>query len=486
MNAIARYTTLALLLATTAGCAVGPDFHRPDAPAAQSFVAGELPAQTASAPGLAGLAQRFAPGQQVQAQWWQAFGSPALDELVAAALQANPDLKAAEAALRAARETVAAQRGAFWPSVDANVNSTRQKTPGPLAGPLVDSEVTLYTLHTAQLSIGYVPDVFGGNRRQVEALSAEADVQRFKREAVYMALVSNVVNTAIQEASLRAQIATTRDLIDLASRLLDITRRQHRAGQVGGADVAAQEAALAQAQASLPPLEKQLAEQRNQLAVLAGRLPSEQVAQRFELASLTLPLQLPVSLPSLLVEQRPDVRAAEAQLHVASAQIGVATAARLPNLTLTATLGSSALDVSQLFRSGSGFWSVGGDLLQPIFRGGALMHQQRAAEATYDQAAAQYRSTVLTAFQNTADTLQAIVSDAETLRAASSAEVAAQKSLAMARRQRELGAATQAELILAQQTNTVALYLALGGWWQEPEAAGGQTKTDDLARLHGG
>ena len=227
------------------------------------------------------------------------------------------------------------------------------------------------------------------------------------------------------------------------------------------------------------------------------------MAQRFELTSLKLPLELPVSLPSRLVEQRPDIRAAEAQLHAASAQVGVATAASLPSLTLTATLGSSALDFSQLFRSGGGFWSVGADLLQPIFRGGTLMHQQRAAEATYDQAAAQYRSTVLTAFQNTADTLQAIVSDAETLRAVSSAEAAAQRSLSMARRQRELGAATQAELILAQQTyqqaalalvqaqasrytNTVALYLALGGWWLEPEAAASQVKTDGLTRAHGG
>lgn len=503
MNSTARYTSLALLLATTAGCAVGPDFQRPAAPAAHSYVAGTLPEQTASAPGFAGEAQRFAQGQQVQAQWWKAFGSPALDELVAAALQANPDLKAAQAALRAARETAAAQRGAFWPSVDAGVNSTRQKTPGPLASPLVDSEVTLYTLHTTQLSVGYVPDVFGANRRQVEALSAAVDVQRFQREAVYMTLVSNVVTAAIEEASLRAQITATRDLIESATRLLDISRRQHQAGQIGGTDVAAQEAALAQAQTSLPALEKQLAAQHNRLAVLAGRLPSEQAAQHVELASLSLPSDLPVSVPSSLVEQRPDIRAAEAQLHAASAQIGVVTAARLPNLTLTATLGSSALDFSQLFRSGSGFWSVGGDLLQPIFRGGTLRHQQRAAEANYDQAAAQYRSTVLTAFQNTADTLQAIVSDAETLRAASAAEAAAKKSLAMAHRQRELGATPQADLILAQQTyqqqtlalvqaqasrytNTVALYLALGGWWQEPEATDGQTQAASIARPDGG
>ena len=481
MNRLSRHTLLSLLLAMTAGCAVGPDFRRPATPEAQRYLAIELPEQTTSTPGLAGDAQRLVPGQEVPSQWWRAFGSPALDELVAAALNANPDLQAAEAALRAARETAAAQRGAFWPAIDAGMNTTREKVAEPDAVP--------YTLHTSQVTVSYVPDVFGGNRRQVEAMTAEVDVQRFEREAVYMTLVANVVNTAIEEASLRAQIAATRDLIDLSTRLLDVTRRQHRVGEVGGADVAAQEAALAQAQAALPPLEKQLAEQRNRLAVLCGRLPSDQPTQHFELEALSLPLELPLSVPSRLVEQRPDIRAAEAQLHAASAQIGVATAARLPSITLSATLGSSAPGVSQLFRSGGSFWNVGADLLQPIFNGGALRHQQRAAEAAYDQAAAQYRSTVLTAFQNTADTLQAIVSDAETLRAASTAEAAARRSLGMARRQRELGAATQAELILAQQTwqeaalalvearasrytNTVALYQALGGWWQAPTTSG--------------
>jgi len=500
MNSIVRSHGIILLLVmtvATSGCAVGPDFKRPPPPAAQSYVPTPLPSETAAAPGIGGGAQRFAQGQDVQAQWWTVFGSPALNELVAAALQANPDLQAAEAALRAARSTVAAQRGAYWPSVDAGVNTTREKVADPVGGPLADGDVKLYTLHTAQLSIGYVPDVFGANRRQVEALSAEADVQRFQREAVYMTLVSNVLNAAIEEASLRGQIAATRDLIDLSARLLDVTRRQYNAGQVGGVDVAAQEAALASVQVTLPPLEKQLAEQRNLLATLTGRFPGEGVPQRFDLASLSLPQELPLSLPSRLVEQRPDIRAAEAQLHVASALVGVATAARLPNLTLTASLGRSSLDFSQLLSNGGAFWTVGADLLQPIFRGGMLRHQQRAAEAAFDQAAAQYRSTVLTAFQNTADTLQAIVSDAETLRAASAAEAASQRSLAMAQRQRELGVAGQVELIVAQQnyqeaamtlvqaqasrfTNTVALFQALGGgWWNSNSEADGARNTSD-------
>ena len=477
MNRLPSYGLLCWLLATTAGCAVGPDFQRLAAPDTQRYLAVELPEHTTWAPGLAGNAQRLVPGQEVASEWWRAFGSPALDDIVSAALAANPDLQAAEAALRAARETATAQRGAFWPSLEAGLKATREQEAEPDAAP--------FTLQTPKLSLSYVPDVFGGKRRELEALNAEVDVQHFEREAVYMTLVANVVTTAIEEASVRAQIAVTQELIALSTQVLEVTRRQHRAGEVGGIDVAAQETALAQAQASLPPLDKQLAEQRHRLAVLSGRLPSDQPEQRFALEALTLPLELPLSVPARLVEQRPDIRAAEAQLHAASAQIGVAAAARLPSITLSASVGRSAAKASQLCRAGGSVWDLGAELLLPVFNGGELLHQQRAAQAAYEQAAAQYRSTVLVAFQDTADTLQAIVSDAQTLRAASNAEAAARRSLGMARRQRELGAAPQADLILAQQSyqeaalalvearasrysNTVALYQALGGWWQAP------------------
>lgn len=478
MKSTVRSLTIAVLLAC-GGCAVGPDFKRPGAPATASYVAGTLPDQTVATPAAGGQAQRFVHGQAIQSQWWKLFGSPALDELVEVALLANPDLQAAEAALRAAHSNAAAQRGAFWPRAELQLLPLREKP---------DADTSPYRLHTGQLNISYAPDLFGANRRQTEVLVAELELQQFEREAVYMTLVSSVVNAAIEEASLRAQIAATREIIGLSTRLLDISRRQHRVGQIGGAEVVSQEVALAQMQVSLPPLEKQLAEQRNLLAVLAGRLPSDKIQQRFELDELTLPTELPLSLPAQLVEQRPDIRAAQAQLHAASAAIGVAIAARLPNLTLTASSGRSGASWSQLTGSGAGFWAVGADLLQPIFQGRALLHQQRAAQATYDQAAAQYRSTVLTAFQDTADTLQAIVSDAQTLQAATVAHEAAQRSLVMVERQRELGAVSQADVVLAQQayqeavmgwvearasrySNTVALFHALGGgWWQTTEA----------------
>lgn len=484
---IAKITVLALLAAGLAGCAVGPSFQRPAAPETTRYTAEPLTAHAPVAPGSGGASQRYIEGQDLPEQWWKLFGSNALDQLVSAALKANPDLQAAEAALRAARENAAVARGAYWPSVDVQFTPTRQRVADPLASPTASGE-DLFTLHTSQVNVAYAPDVFGGTRRQVEAATAQTEVAQFQRRATWLTLTSNVVVAAIQEASLRAQLRATREQISAASRLLDMVKQQQRAGQLGAADVAAQETALAQIEATLPPLEKQLAQQRNLLAVLAGRLPSEAIVQQFDFESLKLPEELPLSVPARLVEQRPDIRAAEAQLHAASAQIGVARAARLPNISLTASLGSAALDTATLFKSGTGFWSIGADLVQPIFHGGSLMHQERAAEASYDQAAAQYRSTVLTAFQNVADTLHAIDADANVLRATTTAERAATHSLEIAQRQWQLGlvgfpAVLQAEQArqqtvigmvqahAARYADTVALFQALGGaWWREKES----------------
>lgn len=414
------------------------------------------------------------------------FGSSALNELVEAALKANPDLQTAEAALRVAQENLAATRGGFFPSVDASHTSTRQQVADALASPL-SSNAFLYTLHTPQLTVSYAPDVFGGTRRQVESAAAQVDVARFQREAAYLTLTSNVVNAAIQEASLRAQVKVTREAVKVATRLLDATRKQQQTGQLGAADVAAQESALAQIEATLPPLEKQLAQQRDLITVLAGRYPRDEIAQTFELEQLRLPAELPLSLPSQLVEQRPDIRAAEAQLHAASAQIGVAVAARLPSITLTANAGSSAEAFRDLFTSGTGFWALTGGLTMPLFRGGTLLHQQRAAEAAYDQAASQYRSTVLTAFQNVADTLHAIEADARALQTAHKAEQAARRSLTIAQRQLTLGMIGMPAVLQAEQayqqalvsgaqaragrfTDSVVLLQALGGgWWNRSD-----------------
>ena len=468
-----------LSAALVSGCAAGPDFVRPAAPVAQRYTAEPLASETAATPVAGGAAQRFVEGQEVPARWWTAFGSDDLNRLVDVALAANPDLEAAEAALRAARESAAAQRGAYFPTVDLHLTPTRQQVADSLSSPTA-SGANLYTLHTAQLSVGYAPDVFGGVRRQVEAADAQTDVARFQREAARSTLIANLVVAVIGEGALRAQLDATRELVDMARAQLEAVRKQQRAGQLGAADVAAQEALVAQMEGGLAPLEKQVAQQGDLLAVLAGRLPSEGVAQRVAFDSLALTETLPLSLPARLVERRPDIRAAEAQLHAASAQIGIAQAARLPNIALTATLGSTALDAGTLFKAGTGFWSIGADLLQPVFRGGTLMHQQRAAVATYEQSAAQYRSVVLLAFQNVAGALHAIEADAKTLQAASATERAARKSLTIAQRQWQLGAIAYPAVLQAQQayqqaaialiparaaryTDTVALFQALGG-----------------------
>jgi NodT family efflux transporter outer membrane factor (OMF) lipoprotein len=470
---------LGLLLA---GCAVGPNFKKPAAP----DVTGYTPMPLSTTAGTAGVAggevQHFAPGSDVAADWWTLFHSQPLNELIEHSLTKNPDLKAAQAALSVAREGVLAQRGAYYPSVSAGFSASRQRQSGQLA-PTPNSNLFLFNLFTPEVDVSYVPDVFGLNRRTVESLQAQEQAVRFQMIATYNTLTSNVVVTAIQQGSVQRQIEATHELIDINSKLLEILRYQFAKGYASGLDVAAQESQLAQVAATLPPLVKQAAQLRDLMADLAGEFPERAPAGNFDLASLKLPGDLPVSLPSDLVAQRPDVRQAEANLHAASARIGIAIANRLPNITLTAATGSTALAIDQLFTSGTGFWSVGADLTAPIFQGGALLHQERAAKAAYVQASEQYRSTVLTAFQNVADTLTALEEDAEGLKAASTAADAAKVTLDLAQRQWQDGYASYQALLSAEQAyqqarinlvqaqasryaDTAALFQALGGgWW---------------------
>jgi NodT family efflux transporter outer membrane factor (OMF) lipoprotein len=422
----------------------------------------------------------------IPGQWWALFHSEPLNRLVEEAIRDNPSIEAAHQALRVARENVAAQKGSFYPSVTANFTPSRNKTATGALSPASASGNPYYSLYTSQLSISYMPDVFGLNRRTVESLQAQADAQRFQVEATYLTLTSNVVAAAIQEALLRGQIAATMEIINVETEALQILRRQLALGQVG-ADVAAQEAVLAQVQASLPPFQKQLAQQRDLLAALTGHFPSEEVPAKFNLADIQLPHDLPVSLPVKLIEQRPDVRMAEEQLHSASAEIGVAVADLLPNLTLTGFGGSQANNISQLFGPGTGYWTLAASATQQIFDAGTLLHKFKGAQGAFDQAAAQYRSTVITAFQNVADSLRALQSDANALTAAVAAEHAAATSLGITRRQLELGQVGYLSLLTAEQTyqtavvslvqaranryaDTAALFQALGGgWWNRSD-----------------
>jgi NodT family efflux transporter outer membrane factor (OMF) lipoprotein len=471
-----------------AGCAVGPDFERPEPPSAERFTKDQLPAATAEAAVTGGAAQRFLADRDIPAEWWQAFHSAPLNALIEEALKANPTVTAAEAALRQAHELTLAGEGAFFPTVQAGVNASRNRTAASLS-PATASGSLYYSLYSAQLSVSYVPDVFGGTRRQVEALVAQEENQRFQLEAAYLTLTANLVAAVVTEASLRGQIAATEEIIGVQRQSLDILRRQLTIGQVAGADVAAEEAALAQAEAALPPLKKQLAQQRHLLAVLIGRTPNDEPKAAFDLGSLHLPEELPVSLPSRLVEQRPDIRAAEAQLHAASAQIGVAIANMLPQINLSANGGTTALTIGALFGPGTAFWTLAAGATQTIFDAGTLLHKKRAADAAFDEAAAQYKETVLTGFQNVADALAEIQTDADGLVAATSAERAAATSLEIARRQLAIGAVNYLALLNAQNTyqqarnnlvqaqaarfaDTAALFQALGGGWWNRDKAG--------------
>jgi NodT family efflux transporter outer membrane factor (OMF) lipoprotein len=481
--------------ALLAGCAVGPDFHKPAAPDSKAYDAGVLPRHTASAPVAGGDAQHLESGADIPGDWWTLFQSPALNALIERALENNPDLAAARAALTVAHENTLAQRGDYYPNASVDFSTSRNKQSTSLAPapnfPVVPQEY-LFSLFTPQLSVSYVPDVFGLNRRTVESLQAQAQAARFQMIAARIALAANVVNAAVGEAALGGQVKATEDLVDIETQSVKILRYQFDKGYASRLDLAAQESQLAQTQASLPPLRKQLEQQRHLIAVLAGEFPAQAHAADFDLASLKLPQDLPLSLPSQLVEQRPDVRQAQANWQAASARVGVAVASRLPQITLSANAGSTALQIADVFKSGTGFWSVGLDLAAPIFQGGKLLHAERAAKAQLVQAAAQYRSTVLTAFQNVADTLTALDEDAKALQAAAAAVDAAKTTLDLAQRQTQSGYANELSLLNAQQgwqqarialiqaqanryADTAALYLALGGgWWHDADLSGSQ------------
>jgi NodT family efflux transporter outer membrane factor (OMF) lipoprotein len=469
------------------GCAVGPDFEQPELPGGASFISAPL-RTTAGAPTRAGAHQRFAPASEIPPEWWALFHCRALNTLIEEAIGTNPDLEAAEATLRSAVATARAQQSSLFPLVTANFNASQNKTPGALS-PATASNALIYSLYTAQASVTYTLDVFGGVRRAVEAQDALADFQYHQYRAAYLTLAANVANAAVTEASLREQIEATQEIIRLQKETLRILRLQVEKGQTAEIDAVAQETALAQSELALPPLRKQLAQNRNLLAALIGNFPNNPPREGFRLANLHLPRELPIRLPSELVRQRPDVQAAEATLHSAEALVGVAIANRLPNFTIAANYGASSVALDKLFAPNSVFWNMAGNAAQTVFDADGLRQRQKAAEAAYEAAAASYRSTVLTAFQNVADSLRAIQYDALALAAAANAERSASEYLAITKKKLELGAANSIVLLSAQQayqqariamiqaqaarlSDTIALFQALGGgWWRRSEAS---------------
>ena len=481
-----------LLTTLLTACAVGPNFESPEPPKATRYTDTDMPAKTASAEGKEGAAQTFLQGQDVPADWWKLFGSEDLNKLVQQALANNPDLKAARASLRQAKETYYATRGDILPDVDASFSPTREKF-NPFAFGEKGVPSTIFTLYNANVSVSYGLDLFGGTRREIEEAEAQAEYQRYELDAAYLTLTANVVTAAIQEASLRDQIKETQDIVDIETKQLNILQKQFEFGAIAKSVVLEQQATLAQAQTSLPGLQKQLAQAHNQLTVLTGKYTSEGTEETFDLDSLHLPESLPVSLPSKLVEQRPDIRASEELLHAASADIGVATANMLPQITLTGSYGFEKTSTSGLFSSGANVWSLGAGIMQPIFHGGQLLHEKRAAVAAFDKAKNQYQSTVLLAFANVANTLKALQYDADALNAQVSSEHSAKTSLDLSQDQFKLGAVSYPQLLDAEHSyqqariglvqaqaarlaDTAALFQALGGSWNSKD---NNDKTDE-------
>jgi NodT family efflux transporter outer membrane factor (OMF) lipoprotein len=481
-----RATAAVATLALATACTVGPDFHRPAKPKIEGYSPESLAPQTASAEiADGGATQTFQPGADIPAQWWELYRSPELNGLIEAALTANPDLDAAQASLRQANELLYAQQGTLFPSITGNAAASQQKSTGAAFG--TPGPAVVFGVTTASLNISYNADLWGGGRRSVEAQAAQAEFQRYQLEATYLTLTSNVVVTAVNLASLRAQIAATQEIIRILQDSLRVVETQFNLGGASRADVLVQQTALTSEQALLPPLQKQLAQQRNALMTLLGRPPTADGGQGIELSTLHLPEDLPLSLPSQLVDQRPDVRSSEANLHTASANIGVATAAQLPQFSITALFGAASGGFATLFLPGSGVWSMGASLAQTIFDAGQLEHKKLAAVAAYDKAAAQYRSTALTAFQDVANALRALQADADALKAAVAAEQTAQQTLSLAQQQYQLGAINYLTLLVAQTayentllnrvraqatrySDTAALFQALGGgWWNRTD-----------------
>lgn len=495
-----------------AGCAVGPDFKHPAAPDVKALSSQPLAATTASAPVFAGEQQHFNPAADIPFEWWELFQSPQLNKLIRRALVANSDIASAEAALGQAQAYANAQHGFFYPTVGLSYSPSRNKIAGNMGsaapGPQGNGSViqappakpTYYDFHVAQLTVGYVPDVFGLNRRQQESADALVSVQQLQLEATYVTLATNVFAAALQEAALTAQITTTEKIISLYKEQLAILHQQNKLGGISGMDVALQESALAQVQQNLIPLQNQLQQARNLVRALTGQFPGEDAPDTLDISTFHLPQEIPQSVPSKLIEQRPDIRAAEAQLHFASAEAGVAIANTLPQFQITGAVGGMADSPGWMLKSGGSFFNLAASVSQVLFDGGTARAKSKAAEQALLQAGAQYRSTVITALENVANTLYTVQSDAEALKAAAITVDAAEKALKITKQQYQLGAigyqvqlsadqAYQNALINLTQAqanrfaDTAALFHALGGgWWnrKNQSVASQQAVTSDV------
>ncbi len=482
-----RFAAAACTTAMLCGCAAGPDFRAPAAPAVPTYTPAPQPSATRAPGGPGGAAQRFVEAAFVGGAWWQAFGSDALNRLVQEALADSPTLLQARMKLTQAQQDYIAQAGATeWPQVDAKLSATREQVDLATFGISGVTNPGPFTLYNASVNVSYTLDLFGANRRALEALAAQADYQQYEFDAARSSLAGNVVTTALRHASLSKQIALTEGILSAQTQQLEITEGRYALGGVSRVDLLSQSTQTQQTGASLPPLRKQLAQADHQLAVYLGRAPAESGAGAdggsgigaLDLDALTLPTELPLTLPSALARQRPDIRASEALLHQASANVGVATANLYPQITLSGSVGSQRLSASDLLK-GINVWSFGPGLTEPLFHGGQLRARKRSAEAAYAAALASYRQTVLQGLQEVADALRALQHDADELESRDKAGRAARESAEIASGRYASGGISQLALLDTQRqelqttldrakvqaqryADTVALYQALG------------------------
>jgi NodT family efflux transporter outer membrane factor (OMF) lipoprotein len=494
-SALKRSLQLIICSVLLAACAVGPVFDTPETSQTASYsteLSKEQPLKQLN----------LVRDKDIPAQWWRLFESEALNTLIQQALDSNPGLEAAKARLRVSRENLQAETSSLlFPAVDASAKSSRQKISGTAFG----GRSNIFTLHNASVDVAYSVDIFGGGRRFLESVEAQVEFDSFQLEAAYLTLTSNIVTTTITEASLRAQLIATNEIIAAEEKQLQVTEQRFELGVIAKAELLSQRTAVARSRTQLPPLQKALAQSRHQLAILLGQHPGESELPEFELKLLHMPKAIPLTLPSTLTRQRPDIRAAEALLHQASAQIGIATANLYPKITLSGSYGSEATKVSDLFSSGSAVWNLGAGILQPVFRGGELRARQRAAVASYEQAQAQYKETVLLAFRHVADVLLALQTDMDNLSLQQESKDLSTQTLQLVQLQFKEGAVSYLGLLNAQTqyqqsriahiqarsllfTDTAALFQALGGgWWNRqdmnnPEAESSKSGSNDISK----
>jgi NodT family efflux transporter outer membrane factor (OMF) lipoprotein len=462
--------------ALLSACTVGPDFRSPPPPAITSLTPMPLSNSAAQGP-----RQVYVPGLDIPRRWWELFHCKALNSLVTRGIERSPDLEAARATLRAADANTQAARGAYFPQVTANAGPSWQR-PSATQPQLPGLGTSPYTISTAQLSISFVPDVFGLNSRHVESLAAQAEAQYFEVEAAHLTLTSKLALAAIEEASIREESKFGELNITVAADVLALLRRQMNVNEATRIDVASQEVTLSQFEQTLQSLRKRLAGNRDLMAALTGGFAGEGIPEKFEFDCLRLPTELPLSLPASIVRQRPDVRAAEANMHAATAEVGVAIANRFPQFNLTANAGASAIAQVAGAANPFLFWTIAGSAAQTLCDGMSLQQRQRAAEAGLDRSAALYRSTVFAAFQNVADVLQTIDADRKLFAAADSGAKAARDNLQLTRRLLAQRLASVLQVLSAQEmhararsahaqakaalrADAVLLFQALGGGW---------------------